>query len=242
MANEPKTIPAVNPGCNLKFRLSTTKDDFTLASDKWNIVIKNNLGRTTHRIAKKDCYYDTEGRYYFNILNPQVGTYTAIFVGAYEDEDYPEDRRIWTDRQVLFVCREGCMMRQRRKRHPSACPVEYEQVWACSVNGDDYLADCYGRYILTAEGDRIQFTNNLSNDVEEMGKVKLKMTGEQFVQLIEGKDPNGAVNTIPELMQVMTGVDDQETIPQRIQDEIDDNEEENEATDSDIDEIFDTEE
>ncbi len=75
-----------------------------------------------------------------------------------------------------------------------------------------------------------------------MGKVKLKMTGEQFLQLIEGKDPNGAVNTIPELMQVMTGVDDQETIPQRIQDEIDDNEEENEATDSDIDEIFDTEE
>ena len=233
MANEPKTIPAVNPGCNLKFRLTATKDDFTLASDKWNIVIKNNLGRTTHRITKKDCYYDTEGRWYFNILNPQPGTYTAIFVGAYEDEDYPEDRRIWTDRQVLFVC---------RKRHPSACPVQYEQVWACSVNGDDYLADCYGRYILTAEGDRIQFTNNLSNEVEEMGKVKLKMTGEQFVQLIEGKDPNGAVNTIPELMQVMTGVDDKETIPQKIQDEIDENEEENEATDSDIDEIFDTEE
>lgn len=242
MATEPKTIPAVNPGCNLKFRLTVTKDDFTLASDKWNIVIKNNLGRTTHRITKKDCYCDTEGRFYFNILNPQVGTYTAIFVGAYEDEDYPEDRRIWTDRQVLFVCREGCMMRQRRQHHPSDCHVQYEQVWACSVNGNEYLCDCYGRYILTAEGDRIQFTNNLSNEVEEMGKVKMQMTGEDFLKLIEGKDSNGAVNTIPELMQVMTGVDDKETIPQRIQDEIDDNDEENEATDSDIDEIFDTEE
>ena len=223
MAVELRTIPAVNPGTNLKFRLTTTKDDFTLASDKWNIVIKNNLGRTTHRITKNDCYYDTEGRYYFNILNPQPGTYTAIFVGAYEDEDYPEDRRIWTDRQVLFVCREGCMMRQRRKHHPSACPVQYEQVWACSLNGDDYLCDCYGRYILTAEGDRIQFTNNLSNEQEEMGKVKLQMTGEQFLQLIEGKDPNGAVNTIPELMQVMTGISDDKTVIEEIDEELDDN-------------------
>ena len=67
------------------------------------------------------------------------------------------------------------------------------------------------------------------------------MKGEEFLQLIEGKDPNGAVNTIPELMDVMQGVDDKETIPQKIQDEIDENEEENEATDSDIDEIFEDE-
>jgi hypothetical protein len=239
MATEQRTIPAVCPGTDLKFRLTTTKDDFTLAGDKWNIVIKNNLGRTVRRITKNDCYYDDQGRWYFNITNPQVGTYTAIFIGAYEDEDYDEQQRIWTDRQVLFVCREGCMMRQRRQRHPAACPVQYEQVWSCSIDGEDYLADCYGRYVYTSDGHRIQFTNQLSNEVEDMGKVKMQMTGEQFLQLIEGKNPNGAVNTIPELMDVMQGVDDKETIPQKIQDEIDENEEENEATDSDIDEIFD---
>ena len=123
MATEQRTIPAVCPGTDLKFRLTTTKDDFTLAGDKWNIVIKNNLGRTVRRITKNDCYYDDQGRWYFNITNPQVGTYTAIFIGAYEDEDYDEQQRIWTDRQVLFVCREGCVMRQRRQRHPAACPV-----------------------------------------------------------------------------------------------------------------------
>ena len=56
-----------------------------------------------------------------------------------------------------------------------------------------------------------------------MGKVKLKMTGEQFVQLIEGKDPNGAVNTIPELMQVMTGISDDKTVIEEIDEELDDN-------------------
>lgn len=240
MATEHLTIPAVCPGTDLKFRISTTKDDFTLAGDKWNIVIKNSMGRTVHRISKNDCYYDSEGRWYFNIQNPQLGTYTAIFIGAYEDEDYDESQRIWTDRQVLFVCREGCMMRKRRSRHMPypACPVHYEQVWACSIDGEDYLADCYGRYVYAADGKRIQFTSDLTQTIEDMGKVKMKMKGEEFLQLIEGKDPNGAVNTIPELMDVMQGVDDKETIPQKIQDEIDENEEENEATDSDIDEIF----
>lgn len=241
MTTENRTIPAVNPGTALKFRISTTKDDFSLATDKWNIVIKSH-GRTMRRISKADCYYDTEGRWYFNYSNPQPGTYVAIFIGAYEDEDYNAAERIWTDNQTLFVCREGCMMRQRRKHHPVSCPVQYEQVWACNIDGEDYLADCNGNYIYTSDGKRIQFRSKLTQEIEDMGKVKLQMTGEQFLQLIEGKDPNGAVNTIPELMQVMTGVDDQETIPQKIQDEIDDNDEENEATDSDIDEIFDTEE
>ena len=234
-----KLIPAVSPGNDLKFRVTTTKEDFNLARDQFYIVIKNQYGRIVKRIAKNDCFYDSECRWYFNVENICEGTYYAFFIGSYDDEDYDKLRRVWTDRQLLFICRQGCMTGSRRTRHPQSCPVNYEQVWSVSVDGEDYLADCNGDYIYTSDGKRIQFSNQLSETIEnDMGKVKMKMTGDEFLQLIEGKDTNGAVNTIPELMDVMQGVDDKETIPQKIQDEIDENEEENEATDSDIDEIF----
>lgn len=235
------TIPAVQPGTDLKFRVTVTKDDFTLGGDDFNIVIKNQWGRVTHRIKKSDCFYDTERRFYFNVPNAMLGTHYAIFIGAMEDDDCEGGKRIWSDRQLLYVCREGCMEGHRKAVHPQGCPVKYEQVWDVSVDGEDFLADCYGRYIYTADGNRIQFKSKLTEEIEDMGKIKMKMTGEEFLDLIEGRDPNGAVNTIPELMDVMRGVDDQETIPQKIQDEIDENEEENEAADSDIDEIFDDE-
>lgn len=71
-----------------------------------------------------------------------------------------------------------------------------------------------------------------------MGKIKMQMTGEEFLKMWEQRDPNSEVNTIPEMMDVMRGITDDETIPQKIQQEIDENEQENEASDADIDSIF----
>ena len=71
-----------------------------------------------------------------------------------------------------------------------------------------------------------------------MGKIKMQMTGEEFLRLIEGRDPNGEVNTIPEMMAAMEGISDDETIKGEIQEEIDENDQENEASDDDIDQIF----
>lgn len=232
------TIPAANPGTDLKFRVTTSKDDFNLARDDFNIVIKNQYGRVVARILKNDCFYDSEGRWYFNVENIKEGEHTAVFVGCYEDEDYDKQRRIWTDRQLLFVGREGCMETHRRHLHPESCPVRYEQVWAVSVDGEDYLADCDGNYVYTAEGYRIQFSNDISEIVENMGKVKMKMTGQEFLKKWEGRDPNGEIDTIPEMFDAAQGISDDETIPQRIQKDIDEHDEENEASDADIDEIF----
>lgn len=229
------TIPACNPGNDLKFRVTTTKDDFNLARDYFEIVVKNQYGRVVARIKKDDCFYDSEARWYFAMENVKEGTHYAVFIGAYEDEDYDKQTRVWTDRQELFVCREGCMETSRPKHHPKQCPVEYEQVWSVSVDGEDYLADSDGNYVLTAEGYRIQFSNDISEIVENMGKVKMKMKGDEFLKLMEGKEPNEQVNTIPELMDVMRGISDDTTVI----DEIEDIQDENEADDSDIDEIFD---
>lgn len=231
---ETRTIPAANPGNDLKFRVTTAKEDFNLARDDFNIVIKNQYGRVTHRILKGDCFYDSEARWYFTVPNIKEGEHFAVFVGAYEDDDFDRQKRIWTDRQKLFVCREGCMMTQRRARHPESCPVSYEQVWVVSVDGADYLADCNGEYVYTSDGKRIQFSNSLSNEIEDDMKVKMKMTGDEFLKLMEGKEPNEQVNTIPELMDAMQGISDDKTIIE----EIEDQQEENEASDADIDSIF----
>ena len=231
---ETRTIPAANPGNDLKFRVTTAKEDFNLARDDFNIVIKNQYGRVTHRILKGDCFYDSEARWYFTVPNIKEGEHFAVFVGAYEDDDFDRQKRIWTDRQKLFVCREGCMMTQRRARHPESCPVSYEQVWVVSVDGADYLADFNGEYVYTSDGKRIQFSNSLSNEIEDDMKVKMKMTGDEFLKLMEGKEPNEQVNTIPELMDAMQGISDDKTIIE----EIEDQQEENEASDADIDSIF----
>ena len=227
-------IPAVAPGTDLKFRVTTTKDDFNLARDPFNVVIKNQYGRVTHRIQKNDCFYDSEGRWYFCVENPQPGEHYAVFVGAYEDDDYDKQKRIWHDRQPLFVCRDGCMETRRLSHHPEACPVNYEQVWSVSIDGEDYLCDCDGNYVYTADGKRIQFSNDISEIIEDMGKVKMKMTGEEFLLLVEGKNPNNEIDTLPELMDAMQGISDDTTVVE----EIEEKQEENEAGDDDIDEIF----
>ena len=56
------TIPAAQTGTDLKFRVTTTKEDFNLARDYFNIVVKNSYGRVVARITKNDCFYDSEAR------------------------------------------------------------------------------------------------------------------------------------------------------------------------------------
>ena len=60
------------------------------------------------------------------------------------------------------------------------------------------------------------------------------MTGEEFLLLVEGKNPNNEIDTLPELMDAMQGISDDTTVVE----EIEEKQEENEAGDDDIDEIF----
>ena len=47
------------------------------------------------------------------------------------------------------------------------------------------------------------------------------MTGDEFLKLIEGREPNSEINTIPELMDAMQGISDDRTVKEEIEDEID---------------------
>lgn len=227
------------PGTDMKFRITTEIPDFQLSEDGFGIVVRDKYMRVTARIAKDDCFYDDEGRWYFTLPRVRSGWYYAFFTAWREDEDFDDQLARYDDSQPLctvgYCERHAPRLRDCDEGHHL---VHYEQVWSVSIDGADYLADCDGRYVLTSDGKRIQFTNATSEYVEEMGKVKMKMSGKEFLKMWEGRDPNGEIDTIPEMFDAAQGIGDDETIPQKIQQEIDDSQEENEAGDSDIDEIF----
>ena len=219
----------IPPGTDLKYRITTTKEGFDLVRDDFAVVIKNTCGRVTHRIAKADCYLDSEGQCYFNVENVHDGEHFAVFVGAFADMDYTKQHRVWTDRQPLFTGGDDCDTAGKAHRCDGH-EVHYEQVWTANVEDGEYLTDSDGNFVYTSDGQRISFPGRSSTD----GKVRMQMTGDEFLKLIEGRDPNSEINTIPELMDAMQGISDDTTVI----DEIEDIQDENEASDADIDSIF----
>ena len=225
-----KRTPGAEPGDDVKFRVAVDKEDFHLSEDPWRITVRNQWGQVKAVLDRSNCFYDSDGNWYFCLENVRAGLYYAYFRGSIEDTDYGKQRSVWNDRQVLLEV--GLRTRGGRR---CGSPVTYEQVWTVSVDGADYLCDCDGRYIYTSDGKRIQFTSETSEKIDDMAKVKMQMTGDEFLRLMEGKEPNQEVNTIPELMDAMRGISDDKTVIE----EIDEKQEENEASDEDIDEIFD---
>ena len=221
----------IYPHSDLKFQVTATQPDFQLTEDDFTIVIKDRYGRIRQTIRKNDCFYDSDGRFYFTVEDVRRGIYYAFFEGSYEDDDYTKQKRVFTDAQELYrvgYC-GGCKCK---------CPhvVHYEQVWTVSIDGEDYLCDCDGRYILTSDNKRICFKNDKATEIEDMGKVRLKtMKGEEFVRLIEDFDPNSEVDTIPEVMHALQGISDDETVRDDVQEQMADNS----ADHTDIDDIFD---
>lgn len=211
-------IPVVPPGTDLKFSVTATKENFSLDDDQFNVVIKNRWGRVVARMLKSDCYQDSEGKWYFNVENAQEGEHYAVFIGVIADADYGKQKRMWHDSQMLFIGREGCCAAEGRPMpKPEDCPVSYEQVWTVNLSDGEYLADRDGNFVYTSDGQRISFSDRSSTD----GKVRMQMTGDEFLQLIEGREPNSEINTIPELMDAMQGISDDTTVKEEIEEQVD---------------------
>ena len=188
----------IYPGDDLKFRVTTEIPDFQLSEDNFIIVVRDRYKRIVARIAKDDCFYDDHGNFYFTLEKVRTGWYYAFFTAYREDEDFDDQRAAFADTQPL--CTVGYCEKHAPRMHDCDCGhhlVHYEQVWVVSVDGADYLTDCYGRYVMGSDDKRIQFTNATSQHVDDMGKVKMKMTGEEFLKKWEGRDQNGEINTVP---------------------------------------------
>lgn len=214
----------IYPGTDIKFRITTEIPDFQLSEGNFRVVVKDGYGRVVANLTKNDCFYDDQGQFYFTIEKVRCGWYFAFFTAYREDEDYDDQTAAYTDSQPL--CCVGYCEKHAPQIHDcdeGNHKVHYEQVWSVSIDGADYLADCYGRYIYTSDGKRIQFSNQTSQYVEDMGKIQMQMTGEEFLQFMEGRDKNGEINTIPEMFDAAQGISDDETIKGEIEDEMDEN-------------------
>lgn len=209
----------IYPGTDLKFRITSTQPDFNLSEDTFEIKIKDRYNRVRQVVTKSDCFWDDQGNWYFVMNDVGTGIYFAWFHGRYEDEDYDDQRRDFTDVQEL--CRVNYHYVPAHCHRPHV--VCYEQVWTVSIDGEDYLCDSDGNYVLTGDGDRICFKSNKEQIIDNMGKVRMKMTGDEFLQLMESTNPNNEIDTIPELMNAMHGISDTTTVKEEIDEELDEN-------------------
>ncbi len=207
-------------GTDLKFQVTTTQDDFSLAENDFTIRIRNRWGRVEKVITKDDCFYDKEGRFYFMVEDVKTGIFYAFFSGFYEDDDYDKQTRTFTDEQTLYEVGQCRCARNRKNDCGCDHKVHYTMVETVSLDGADYLADSEGRYIYTSDGKRIQFTSDTSKKVEDMGKIKMNMTGEEFLKKWEGIDTNGEIDTVPEMLNAMRGISDNETVVEKVEEQV----------------------
>jgi hypothetical protein len=207
------------PGQDVKFMVESQYENLILLRDWFEIDILDRYGRVRKHVDKADCFYDMDGRFYFTMEKVKKGIYYARFHGTYEDEDYDDQVCNVIDYDYLFsVVYCGCPCKD------SECPsqvhkVKYTQVDVVSVDGEDYLCDCYGRYIYTSDGKRIAFKSAKDLIIENMTKVKMQMTGEEFLQKWEGRSQDGKIDTVPELFDSLTGIDDKTTVSEKIDEE-----------------------
>ena len=206
----------IYPGTDLKFRITSTQPDFNLSEDTFEIKIKDRYNRVRQVVTKSDCFWDDQGNWYFVMNDVGTGIYFAWFHGRYEDEDYDDQRRDFTDVQELCRVNYHAGPMHRHRHHK----VHYEQVWTVSIDGDEYLCDCDGKYVLTSDGKRICFKSDKSQQIDDMGKVRMQMTGDEFLEKWEGRNQNGEIDTVPEMFDAAHGISDDTTIKEEIEEQV----------------------
>ena len=211
-------------GTDLKFRVTTTQPAFSLVEHDFEILIKDRYGRVRQRVKKEDCFWDSEDRCYFTVEDIRYGIFFAFFTGYYPDGDYNKLYRVFTDVQQLYevgMC--GC-----KCASPCQCKcghrVQYEQIWTVNIDGEAYLCGSDGVLIEGSDGKPICFKKTVPSDSDDggnsSGRVRLDtMTGEEFKQFIEGRTPDGRIDTVPELMDAMNGISDESTVKEEIKDD-----------------------
>ncbi len=188
------------PGTDLKYKIIASFPGFVIGSHAFRIVLTDVHGRKVKELSKADCFSDSEGSWYFAVENVRKGLLFVRFYAYVPDKDYNKQVRVITDYQLLcaVACAPVC-----RCRHEGPHDVRYEQVWTVDLDDGTYLADKDGNLILV-DGRRVRFPG------EEGGErtVSLDMTGNEFKTLVEGRSDDSHINTVPEVFDVMNGLDE----------------------------------
>lgn len=146
----------IYPNTDLKFRVWTDYENFSMDEDDFRVRIIDRYGRVRYEVPKDECFQDSEGHWYFTMERVRSGWYWANFQAVGSDDDYDKLKRVVCDTQPL-VCvgycdRHAPLVHDCDEDHE----VHYEQVWTVNLDDGTYLADKDGNFILTSEGSRIQ--------------------------------------------------------------------------------------
>lgn len=195
----------IHAGTDLKFRVKSMLVGFNMQEDSFAVVIKNRWGQKKAIIEKEKMLYDEEGNYYFMLPAITVGVYYAQFIARKRDEDFEEDVMNVVDEQIL--CRVGYEYFHECDIMPEdtdGLAVSYERVWTVNIENGLYLCDVNGVPILTSDGRKIR----LLDPSTDHASVNLDMTGDEVKTLLEGHTEDGKINTVPEVLEAVGGIDD----------------------------------
>lgn len=195
----------IHPGTSLKFRIAAVLGGFSLDAHPWAISITDRYGRVRWQLTKDDCFRDSSGKWYFAMERVPTGIYFAKFTAFTPDKDYNETYRRTVDRQPLVavgccdtLLRKACCCDMNDKHF-----VSYIITDAANLDAGTYLEGADGAMIFTADDRRIEIKPTVQR------KVKLDtLTGEEFKQTVEGRSDDSKINTVPEVMDVMQGLDE----------------------------------
>lgn len=190
-------------GTDLKYKVTATWDGFDMSMDDFSLSIENRFGIVVSTIAKEDMFIGTDSNYYFVIEGLKSGIYYAQFTAGKSDTDYSDSVQHVVNRQFLVAI--GTEYTEDGSDSTDGLTVVYERVWTVSVNGEIYLTDSEGNYITDVNGNYIILTRT---GTETSSFVRLSMTGDQIKELLEGTNSDGKINTIPEVMEAMSGFSD----------------------------------
>lgn len=193
----------IYPGTDLKYKVTAIGRGVTLADNDFTLVVKNSYGRVMLAMEKQDMLTDSAGGFYFKMVNVPGGVYTAILTIAKTDINFDGACQHVVDYSPLCtVSGESVKMGGPSTDGLVVC---YERIWTVNIGEGVYLCDVNGTPILDSEGKPIM----LSEQESEQSNTRLSMTAEEFKQLVEGRSQNGKIDTIPETMDALGGINDE---------------------------------
>lgn len=196
----------IYPGTDTKWKLTCTSPGFTMSDDRISLDIFNRWGQVVLSITKEDMLSDSEGNYYFCLPNVKRGVYYANVSMIVGDGDFPDDQRHTVCRR--YLCSVGACDCNTRQENECSCDdgisVAFERVWWVNLLHGAYLCDKDGNPILDADGNPIY----LDGKPTEQAKARLNLTIEQLKRLLEERDSNGTIDTLPEAFDALGGIND----------------------------------
>lgn len=206
-------------GTDLKFRVTAEIVGFSMKKDDFSIIVKNRWGQVKYIIKKEEMLTDDNDNFYFTMDDVQNGTYYSTFNAKREDTDFEDDIQSVVDMQPLVVvgicdCEDG-----EHTCGADGAVVAYQRVWTVCIEGYIYLADSSGAPILDANGERI-YLKNPQKEKTAYGTIDL--TAEELNTLLTKRKEDGKIDTIPELMELAGGMEENTEVSLMTEEDADD--------------------